>query len=150
MEKKSFFFKKVNFYEEGEQTGRLFAKIINVRSSAPTIGTLKLPKGHMVNKPETFMEELLHFYTDLYASKVFYKHEELLTYLSSIHLPCLSASQRQNLEASFSLEELQEAVGAFPNSKAQGDGGIPIEVYQTYTDLLLPKLLKVFKAARSR
>lgn len=45
------------------------------------------------------------------------------------------------------MEELQEAVGLFPNFKAPGEDGIPMEIYKQYSAVLLSRLLLVFNAA---
>lgn len=42
-------FSKLAFYEEGEQTGRILAKIVNVHQVAPNIGALTSPDGKLIN-----------------------------------------------------------------------------------------------------
>lgn len=63
-------------------------------------------------------------------------------------LPCLSHSHKRFLDAPLTLKELQLATSLFPISKAPGDDGLPIQVYKQYGEDILPRLLKVFNAAR--
>lgn len=59
------FFAKAAFFEEGEQTGRLIAKIVDTRPAVLAIGALRLSDGHLVNTPNTVMSELVRYYIDL-------------------------------------------------------------------------------------
>lgn len=46
------------------------------------------------------------------------------------------------------LEESQKVTAAFPNCKARGDDGLPMEVYKQYGECIVPFLLWVLNAAR--
>lgn len=71
------FFNKLAFYEEGEQTGRLLAKIVKSNQTSPSIGALRTREGKMVNTLTTIMLELVRFYSNLYCSKQAYSQGEL-------------------------------------------------------------------------
>lgn len=96
------------------------------------------------------MQELACFYETLYSPGMAYIQEDLDLYLARIDFPELSEGQRAQLEAPLTVEELQEAASVFPNCKAPGEDGIPMEVYKHYSGELLPRLLKVFDGARER
>lgn len=53
-------------------------------------------------------------------------------------------AQSERLNAPLTIEEIQEAVNSFPNCKAPGEDGLPMEVYKHYAEVLLPRLMKVF------
>lgn len=71
------------------------------------------------------------------------------SYIQEIPLPSLSDTSHRILEAPLTVEQLQLATSLFPNSKAQGADGIPIEVYKMYADDILPHLLSVFNEAKT-
>lgn len=101
----------------------------------------------MVNSPDLVMQELASFYESLYCSGVVYAPDDLDQYLHNMSFPELTMGQRKGLEATLTLEELQEAVSSFHNCKAPGKDGIPIEIYKQYSAILLPRLLHVFNGA---
>lgn len=84
------------------------------------------------------MAELVRFYSDLYASKVSYRHVTLLGYLQSITLSKLSDANHASLDSPLTVEELQKAFSSFPTFKAPGDDGLSMEVFQKYSDILMP------------
>lgn len=90
------------------------------------------------------MQELDIFYKTLYSPGTTYTPKGLDQYLRQIDFPELTESQRAKLEVPLTVEELQVAVRTFPNCKAPGEDGIPMEVYKHYSEELLPHLLKVF------
>lgn len=49
------FCNKLAFYEEGEKTGRLLAKIVKSNQTSPSIGALRTREGNLVNTPTTIM-----------------------------------------------------------------------------------------------
>lgn len=67
--------------------------------------------------------------------------------LSSVSLPSLSASSRQSLVQPISCLELEDALKLFPNEKAPGFDGLPIEFFKSFKNVLLPPLLEVFQEA---
>lgn len=140
------FFSKLAFYEEGEHTGRLLAKIYRAQQASPSIDALRAPDGKTTNSPDNIMAIHKSFYLDLYRSRQVYTEITLLDYLEGIELPVLSETDYQLLDAP--LAELQSATAMFPNSKAPGEDGIPIEVYRNYGEYLLPRLLEVFNKAK--
>lgn len=146
-EKKSFF-QKTAHYEEGEHTGRLLATIAHSHQTSPSIGALRSPQGGLTNSPDQILAELVRFYSSLYQSKQTYSQESLTEYLDEVQLPSLSEASRDELDDPITIEELQVATSLFPNSKAPGDDGLPIEVYKQYGESILPHLLKVFNAAK--
>lgn len=60
------FFNRHAFFEEGEQTGHLLAKIVKASQMSPSIGALCTEGGRLVNTPAPIMKELMRFYYDLY------------------------------------------------------------------------------------
>lgn len=127
VEQKSFF-TKIAFYEEGEKTGHLLAKIASSQQSSQIV------------------LELSSFYSDLYGSRDNYSSESLAEYLAAILIPTLYSVAHLVLDTPLTLEELQKGSCSFPTCKAPGDDGISMEVYTTYGETILPRLLEVFNA----
>lgn len=73
---------------------------------------------------------------------------DLMRYLQGINFPQLTYEHRRDFDAPLTVEELQVALAEIPNCKAPGSDGLPMEIYKQYADILLPKLLAVFEAAR--
>ena len=67
--------------------------------------------------------------------------------MDSIITPCLEEADRERLNAPFSLEEFQNELATFPNSKAPGNDGLPIELYKKFSGVLLPELLHTLEDA---
>lgn len=53
------------------------------------------------------------------------------------------------LDAPLTSDELIRAASDSPNGKAPGLDGLPLEVYKSYGDILLPELLKVLNHAHA-
>lgn len=59
------FFNKGAFFEEGEKTGRLLAKIVQLQQASPAIGAIRNKSGGIVNSPELIVKDLADFYASL-------------------------------------------------------------------------------------
>lgn len=136
-EKKRLFSKQV-FFKGGGKTSRLLARFVNSHQRSPAIGTIKSWAGPLVSPPELIMQELAGFYESLYYPGTTYAQDNFDLYLQNISFPELMEGQRQGLEAPLNIEEIQEAVGSFPNCKVPGEDGIPTEIYKQYSEVLLP------------
>lgn len=145
--KRKRFFTKLAFYEEGERTGRLLARIARSQQQSPAVGANRAATGRVVNDPEHIISELASFYKGLYRARDGYSDTDLETYLSRIELPSLSEEARQQLEAPLTLEALQIAACSFPTCKSPGEDGIPMEALTQYGERIMPHLLEVFNAS---
>lgn len=94
------FFSKLAFYEEGEHTDRLLAKISRAQQASPSIGALRASDGKVTNSPDNIMTILRLYFSDLLRSRQNYTEAPLQDYLEGIELPTLSDTDRQFLEAS--------------------------------------------------
>lgn len=101
-----------------------------------------------VNTPEKVLQALAAFYEELYRPGTSYTSEDLEQYLEQTDFPKLNEGQRADLECPLTVEELQTAVRSFPNCKAPGEDGIPMEIYKQYLTELLPQLFRVFNRSR--
>lgn len=116
---------KTAFFEEGETTGRLLARIANSEQRSPLIGSIKKADRRLVHSPDQILQTLVEFYETLYCSSSRSTPKELSNYLDGIVFPHLSVSQRKELDVPLTLDELQTAVAEFPNCKAPGGMASP-------------------------
>lgn len=66
------------------------------------------------------------------------------SFLTEVHFPQLTEEQATELEAPLTTEEIAEAIAKFPRSKSPGSDGLPIELYSSYSEFLVPKLLSLY------
>lgn len=62
------FFSKQAFFDEGEQMGRLLAKLVCAKTTTPVEAALHTQNGKLLNMPDEVMRELVHLYSALYQS----------------------------------------------------------------------------------
>lgn len=115
--KKKRFFTTMAFYEEGEKTGRLLARISRSQQSSPIIGAIRSPMGRVLTDPDQIVI-LAAFYSDLYGSRDDYRPESLAVYLDGVALPTLSPAACPALDALLTLKELQVAASSFPTFRS--------------------------------
>ena len=141
------FFTSQTYFEEGEKTGHMLAMIAKSQQPSQLVHSIRTSTQSTVTDTPSILKEFYSFYQDLYSSKVIYPMDDLVRFLDSITLPCLEEMDRERLNAPFSLEEFQNALATFPNSKAPGNDGLPVELYKKFCGVLLPELLHTLKNA---
>lgn len=120
-----------SYYSEGSETINFCFRYatLNEKENEKAITTSDISK--------VFCE----FFQTLYSSKVILQR----TWSSFLILfICQSFSHREALEKPLILDKLKTVAASSPNNKALGTDGLKGEVYKTYGDILLPKLLEVF------
>ena len=88
------FFTQQAYYEEGEKTGRLLARIARSQQASPAIGAIRDTQGRLVNEPELILAELANFYSELYKARDDFTDAELQCYIDTVALPVLSSAAR--------------------------------------------------------
>lgn len=73
-----------------------------------------------------------------------YNIENVLATLEALQWPTLPDESRDFLDAPFSEEEVVSTIRLFPNCKAPGLDGMPIEWYRMYLEALVPRLLNFY------
>ena len=141
------FFTSQNYFEEGEKTGHMLSMVARSQQPSQVVHSIITSTQLTVTDTPSILKEFYSFYKDLYSSKVIYPVEDLTRFLESITLPQLEEMDREHLNAPLTLEEFQVALATFPNSKAPGSDGLPIELYKKFGGVLLPELLHMLKNA---
>jgi hypothetical protein len=77
-------------------------------------------------------------------SKKLEKLEEIDIFLNSYNHPKLNQVDTNHLNISITHNEIEEAIKSLPKKKSSTPGGFSTEFYQTFTEELIPTLLKLF------
>lgn len=119
MRNKLFFQKRLSWAER-KANGRLLAQIARSQSNPIHVLALMNGEGEIIN--QLYIVSIFQsYYQDLYTCRA-----ELSAYLATVNLLVLLMEDREILNAPFTLQELENAVASFPNSKAPGIDGLPI------------------------
>lgn len=145
-EKKRFFLRQ-RYYIEGESSGHLLASIAKAQRGSSLITEIKTSGGDTVSDPRQILGEFHTFYRALYTSRFAKSAEDLNAFLDGLSFTTLSEEQVEFLDSPITLEEVGEAVAALQNNKSPGVDGLPLEIFKEYSEILLPELLAVYRAA---
>lgn len=121
-----------NFYASGNKAGKLLAAQIKQHKFYP----LKAYYSTLNNlKDDSVMTQP----TD----------SGVASFLNSLQLPQLTKHHLDNLNAPFSVQEIEKAIISLPNGKAPGPDGFSGEYYKIFSTVLIPHLRQTFNAAVS-
>lgn len=81
---------------------------------------------------------------DLYKTKTTGSTELRENFFRKITLPQLTSKQTDLLEAPITTDEIAAAMASFARSKSPGSDGLPIEFYSQFSELIIPKLFKLY------
>uniref|UniRef100_A0A803J592 Reverse transcriptase domain-containing protein n=1 Tax=Xenopus tropicalis TaxID=8364 RepID=A0A803J592_XENTR len=143
------YFSKINIYEHGERSGKMLAHLAKAHTTPPPIPALKDSNGTLCTDPGEIENLLVAYYTDLYSAKSQVLTDDIRAFLEPLNLPSLPQEYREFLEAKITDIETQEAIDSFPQGKAAGSDGIPIELYKKHAKSLTPLLTKMYGEAIS-
>lgn len=142
--KQGIFFNKQRIFEHGERAGKLLAYMAHLEHKPPVIVSLQSASGTRITDPDLVAEEFRSFYSNLYCSTARYSQQELLAFLQGIDFPTLTPSQIAQLDAPITTDCIAEALAQLPASKASGSDGLPLEFYNQFGEILVPKLCKLY------
>jgi hypothetical protein len=86
----------------------------------------------------------MEFFADLYESKTSVSSEAISDFLRSLSLPQLSEADQEILNYDITIQEIMDAINAFPNGKSPGPDGFSFEFYKKYVDKIVPLMLRMF------
>lgn len=91
-------------------------------------------------------EAFVDYYTSLFGKSI--PTEESTDIEELVRLvPSLSDEEKQIVDGSLTLQEIQSVIKALPSNKTPGPDGLSAEFYRKFSDLLSPLLLDVLKAS---
>ena len=84
------------------------------------------------------------YYEKLYANKLD-NLEEKDNFLEKYTIPSVSQEETENLNRPITSNEIELVIKKLPKNKTPGPDGFTAEFYQTFSEDLIPILLKVFQ-----
>ena len=87
------------------------------------------------------------YYTTLYQEPAGISVELAGGFLAEAKMTKLTAAQTEELEESMSMSEIRAAINAIAKNKTPGMDGLPIEFYDSYEEVLAPKLRDMYMEA---
>ncbi|XP_072006284.1 olfactory receptor 5F1-like [Engystomops pustulosus] len=139
---------KINdkIFREGSRSGKILASLIRNQNEISYIAAIKGQNNRISSDNGHISKISLEFYTELYDTKITYSSEELGKYLQEIQLPQLKIEEKQFMELPITKEEIKWAIDNMKTGKAPGLDSLPVEIYITYRDSIIPNLHQVYKA----
>ena len=144
IQKKIIFLKQKN-YEVGGKSAKLLAYKLRKQQADNTIYKIKNPKTKVIENQIGKIQECFEaFYRTLYSQPQASEESQIDTFLNSLNLPTLTASQNENLIRPISVEELNLAISKLKAGKSPGSDGFTTEWYKSLKTQLSPLLLNAF------
>lgn len=139
------FFCKQRVFEHGERAGKLLAYLAHLNDKPPVVVSLVTPQGDMVTDPPQVAARFQTFYGDLYKSQSTHSQQDIQNFLRTIQFPKLNLEQIELLEAPITQDDITEAISQLSKSKAPGLDGLPLEFYDTFSEVIIPKLKQLYQ-----
>lgn len=134
-------------YESGDKCGSFLARTLREQKQMKYIPHLVSPNKSRVTKPYDIVREFQEYYKTLYNLQIKPPTQaQIDLYLSRSLMRQLSDTDRDNLEKSITMEELQGTVRATKLNKAPGPDGLMVQYYKTLFSSLAPYMVKLFNA----
>lgn len=124
-------------HREGDRSGRLLAWLLKQELPSPLILMLHRPDGTKAATQAGVNTVLFKHLSNMYRENPCHGVLVEEGYLLNVPLPRLTDEQRGGLEAAFQVGELQEALRGMAHHKSPGPGGLPVEFYHAYSEILL-------------
>ena len=138
---------KQQFYDQGEKAGKLLAWRIKAIQNERSIHEIEKSNGTMTSDPKEINETFQKFYETLYKSEFSADKTSLNGFLDALNFPTLSQEDMEILERPLELEEFYCALMSMQSGKTAGPDSLPIEIYKTFKDMLIPQLFTMLEEA---
>lgn len=125
-------------YESGEKIGKALAYKVAEDKSATYIKEIKGINNEIYVRSSQILEQFAKYYSQLYTPEAQSNLVEILHYLHSNPPPKLETEGSEDLTSDISHAEIRLALTALPSGKASGEDTIPLELYKTCIEELLP------------
>ena len=129
---------KARWHELGEKNTRYFYSLEKARYTAKTCQKLITDKGEHITDDRKILHEQEVYYTKLYS-----KDENVSFNIVNRHNIRISEKEYDMCDSLFTLNELKDAVFSMKLDKTPGSDGWPVEMYQTFWDMLSVPLLEL-------
>jgi hypothetical protein len=114
-----------------------------MRREKTQISKIRNAKGEIATNTMEIQEIIRHYFESLYSNK-FENLEEMDRFLETYNHPKLNQEDINHLNRSITQKEIEATIKSLPKKKSPGHDGFTAEFYQTFTEELIPTLLKLF------
>ncbi|KAJ1207148.1 hypothetical protein NDU88_002540 [Pleurodeles waltl] len=135
-------------YDVGDKASRLLAWLDKPNQECSCVRIIRTKEGTTCESSESIVEAFAVYYEDVYASVSQMTEEDCSELLRDIQLPVVSESERGDLEAELTEEEVMDALRALQSGKAAGPNGLPAELFKCLGGTLTKHMLAMFKEVR--
>ncbi|CAH2311707.1 metabotropic glutamate receptor 2-like, partial [Pelobates cultripes] len=127
-------------HEHGDKCGRLLGNLLKQRKTQLYIPKIKDTQQRLKHLPDQIATEFRTYYQGLYhlrqdepGESQSSKLADVRRYIGSAHMPEISETDREALEAPITPEELAYAIKKAKTGKAPGPDGLPLQYYKVFT-----------------
>lgn len=115
---------KSNYYEHGEQTGKLLANQLRGVRAKRLIAAVRTENG-ISSDQKMINDKFRTFYSNLYSSNCTTDFNIMEDFFNNLDLPSLSQDLRNSLDAPITQEEVSAAISSMQSGKSPGPDGFP-------------------------
>lgn len=134
---------RTNWLEQGETPSFYFFSRFSTRADTSLTSLLRDTQGSPFPSLDTRRQHIATHFRRVYSAPSF-DVSACSAFLDPLPIPSLSPSALASLLAPFSISELETTLQQLHSRKAPGPDGLPYELYQTFSDSLVPILLPLF------
>ena len=107
------------------------------------ISKIRNEKGEVTTDNTEIQRIIRDYYEQLYGNKMD-NLEEMDRFLEKFNLPRLNQGDKEIMNNPITSTEIEVVIKNLPKIRSPGPDGIPGEFYQTFREVLMPILLKLF------
>ncbi|XP_053575276.1 stimulated by retinoic acid gene 6 protein-like [Bombina bombina] len=143
---------KQMFYYKGNRADTLLANKLRQRNSMSRIHQI-FYNNQTHKLPSQIGDCFSDYYSKLYdlegtEIEAPASTQQIREFLDSLNLPSLSTEQQESLTNPFTQLEVKQVIQRLKSLKAPGPDGFPAQFYKSYSQELVPLLLRFFNTAR--
>lgn len=111
-------FARARFYEHGAKAGCLLAKQLKSKSTSRLIPKIRKTAQEITVDPQEINYFFHKYYSDLYNSEFPHDDSFMSTFLANVNLPTVNIDQKNDLDKTLQLQEIEDSIRAMQSGKA--------------------------------